>query len=395
MTLAAHQDHLTAITNAFIKASVGTRNKLLDWFAYIVNANHKRSAMYVDPRTVSTDGFMVNVSVVLDNLCKPFMDNTWDKIDRIQVEYFRRNHRVDIKEETKIDADQEHSDAFYATKLEGENNFITEIYFLALAGHQYGSEATQNKLKELEKQAKRLEQRLELLTAERPKIAAHRPRELVGLDAALRKETKLLEATLSMKYAIEGIMTDKALQTRSLQFMRYTIVWLLRVASQTAYTPFQKLKLPLPATKPEVFRCLPEYALQVVVDNLKFTYKYRPEIMVSAIGEEIVALCITFLESSHYIKNPYLKSSLISLLYHGIFPVYHLKKGIVGDILIGDKFANDYLLHALMKYYIECESNGTSSAFYDKFNIRFEIFQIIKVIWSNDHYKKQLTESSR
>ncbi|KAK3948821.1 ubiquitin elongating factor core-domain-containing protein [Pseudoneurospora amorphoporcata] len=394
MTLAAHQDHLTGITNAFIRASISSRNKLLDWFAYILNANHKRTATYVDPKTVSTDGFMVNVSVVLDNLCKPFMDNSFTKIDRIQVDYFRRNPRLDIKEETKLNADQEHSDAFYSTKLEGENNFITEVFFLALAAHQYGSEATQNKLKDLDRQIKRLEQNIVLMEAERPKIA-HRPHDLLMLEAALKKQIKMLEAALSSKFAIEGIMADKTMQTRSLQFMKYTIVWLLRVASQSDYLPWKKIKLPLPATQPEVFRCLPEYALQVIVDNLKFTFRYRPEVMVSAIGDEVVALCITFLESSDYIKNPYLKSSLVSLLYRGTWPVYHLKKGVLGDILTGTKFANDYLLHAVMKYYIECESNGTSSAFYDKFNIRYEIFHIIKCVWSNDHYKKQLTESSR
>lgn len=396
MTLATHQDHLTKITNAFVRASITTRNKLLDWFAYIMNANHKRTATYVDLKTVSSDGFMVNVTVVLDNLCKPFMDNTFSKIDRIQLEYFRRNPRLDIKEETKLNVDQQRSDAFYSTKLEGENNFITEVFFLALAAHQYGNEAVQNRAKQYDKQIKYISKDVANMEAARPGVvAANRPRELAAHEAQLKRATQLLELLLSQKYAIEGIMTDKALQTRSLQFMKYVIVWLLRVASQSDYLPWKKISLPLPANQPEAFRCLPEYALQVIVDNLKFTFHHRPDVLVSAIGDEVVALCITFLESSEYIKNPYLKSSLISLLYQGTWPTYHLKKGVLGEILTGTKFANDYLLHAVMKYYIECESNGTSSAFYDKFNIRYEIFHIIKCVWSNDHYQKQLTESSR
>ncbi|KAL0470341.1 ubiquitin elongating factor core domain-containing protein [Neurospora intermedia] len=395
MTLAAHQDHLTTIANAFIRASTSSRNKLLDWFAYIMNVNHKRTATYVDPKTVSSDGFMVNVTAVLDNLCKPFMDNSFTKIDRIQVDYFRRKPRLDIKEETKLNADQEHSDAFYSTQLEGENNFITEVFFLALAAHQYGTEATQNKLKELDKQIKHFQKNLSLMEADRPNLVANHPQRVPMLEVAQRRLIKMLESAMSSKFAIEGIMTDKTLQTRSLQFMKYTIVWLLRVASQSDYVPWKKISLPLPETQPEAFRCLPEYVLQVIVDNLKFTFRHRPEVMVSAIGDEVVALCVTFLESSEYIKNPYLKSSLVTLLYQGTWPAYHLKKGILGDILTGTKFANDYLLHAVMKYYIECESNGTSSAFYEKFNIRFEIFQVIKCVWTNDHYKKQLTESSR
>lgn len=77
-----------------------------------------------------------------------------------------------------------------------------------------------------------------------------------------------------------------------------------------------------------------------------------PQIMMSAVGDEIVALCITFLRSSEYIKNPYLKSSLVTVLFAGTFPMYHLSRGILGDILVGSEFANEHLLHALMKFYI-------------------------------------------
>jgi ubiquitin conjugation factor E4 B len=117
--------------------------------------------------------------------------------------------------------------------------------------------------------------------------------------------------------------------------------------------------------------------------------------MLSAIGDEIIALCITFLTNSEYIKNPYLKAKLVSLMFHGIWPVYHRSKGIIGDSLTGSQFANDYLLHALMKFYIEVESTGAHTQFYDKFNIRYEIFQVIKCIWTNDIYQQRLTQESK
>ena len=109
----------------------------------------------------------------------------------------------------------------------------------------------------------------------------------------------------------------------------------------------------------------------------------------------MVALCITLLRSSEYIKNPYLKSSLVSLLFSGTWPFLHLKRGVLGDQLISLEFANDYLLHSLMKFYIECESTGAHTAFYDKFNIRYEIFQVMKCIWVNDVYKEQLTRETK
>ncbi len=76
----------------------------------------------------------------------------------------------------------------------------------------------------------------------------------------------------------------------------------------------------------------------------------------SAVGEELIVLCITFLRCSEYVKNPYLKSSLVTLLFSGTWPIYHLKRGILGDALAGSDFANEHLLHALMKWYIGKES---------------------------------------
>ena len=74
--------------------------------------------------------------------------------------------------------------------------------------------------------------------------------------------------------------------------------------------------------------------------------------MISAVGDELVALCVTFLTNSEYIKNPYLKAKLVSMLYHGSYPVYHRQKGVLGDSLTSTPFANDHLLHALIKFYI-------------------------------------------
>ncbi|KAK0634585.1 ubiquitin elongating factor core-domain-containing protein [Bombardia bombarda] len=394
MTLTTHQNDLRAIINAFIRASQDSRNKMLDWFAYIMNVNHKRRAIQVDPKEVSSDGFMVNVTVVLDFLCEPFMDSTFSKVGRIDVNYFRRSPRLDIKEETKLNADQPQSDAFYAQKLDGDSNFITEIFFLTLAAHHYGSEAANAKMKNLDKDIKYYERHIALMEAERPKLAS-RPDQLRLLETTLQRHVNVLEKSMALKFSIEGVLLEQKMQSRSLQFMRYVTVWLLRVASQSDYTPDKQLHIPLPVKQPEAFSCLPEYALQDILDNFTFVFRYIPQIILSAVGDEMIALCITFLESSEYIRNPHLKSSLVSLLFHGTWPTYHLRKGVLGDLLTSTKFANNYLLHALMKFYIECESTGASSQFYDKFHIRYEIFQIIKCVWSNDVYKQQLTAASK
>jgi ubiquitin conjugation factor E4 B len=175
MTLQTHQDELFDIANTFIKNGKESRERMLDWFALTVNKNHKRRALQVDHKTVSSDAFMVNVTVILDRLCEPFMDATFSKVDKIDIDYLRRSPRVDIKDETKINADQQASDDFYSVKVDGASNFISEVFFLTVAAHHYGTEAANSKLSSLQKDVKWLKKELERFETERHKYAAVRP----------------------------------------------------------------------------------------------------------------------------------------------------------------------------------------------------------------------------
>ncbi|KAI1266368.1 ubiquitin elongating factor core-domain-containing protein [Xylariaceae sp. FL1019] len=394
MTLKAHQGDLIGIANAFVRGGKVANNSILQWFAGSLNANHKRRALQVKATDVASDGFMVNVTRVLDKLCEPFLDSTFSKVHRIDVDYLRRTPRVDMSDETKLNADQATSDAFYNNKVDGESNFISELFFLTLAAHHYGLGATNAKLKDLDKDIKYLENMIEKMEGELPQLQ-NDPNTLRQTRFTISHAVSAVEKSIALKHTIQGVVLDQEMQTLSLQFMRYVAVWLLRTASTSDYAPGKKISLPLALQRPAAFSCLPEYALQDVVENFKFIFRFLPQILMSALGDEIITLCITFLSSSEYIKNPYLKSSLVTLLFSGTWPLYHLSRGVLGDSLMGSEFANEHLLHSLMKFYIECEHSGVSSAFYDKFNIRYEIFQVIKTIWPNNIYKEKLSRESR
>ena len=394
LTLRTHQSDLLDITNHIIKTGKEPRERMLDWFALCVNLNHKRRALHVDQKTVSSDGFMINVTVCLDQLCEPFMDATFTKIDRIDVDYLRRNPRVDINEETKLNADQQTSDSFYSNKAEGQSNFISEVFFLTLAAHHYGTEAANSTLSQLEKHLKHMEKQIAAIEADREKFARN-PTQLAVFERTIGKYKAEVDRGLSYKMAVQGVLLDDLTQTRSMQFMRYVMVWLLRLVSPGQSYPKQPLKIPLPEKQLEVFSCLPEYFIEDVVDNFKFITRNMPQIVTATQSDELVMLCITFLRSSEYIKNPYLKAGLCTIMFYGTWPIYGRTKGILGDILFSLPFATEHLLHALMKFYIEVENTGAHTQFYDKFNIRYEIFQIIKCIWSNPIYRERLSGEAK
>ncbi|KAJ6127009.1 hypothetical protein N7523_002621 [Penicillium sp. IBT 18751x] len=389
MTQQLISSDLLDVINHMIRASKEARDRVLDWFATALNINHKRRAMQVDPTQVSSDGFMFNITTCLDQLCEPFMDASFSKIDRIDAEYLHRNSRVDMRDETKINADQHASDDFYSKKAEGTSNFITEVFFLTVAAHHYGSESLTSKLEQLEKDLRHMESTVTKFELERHRWMSN-PMQLRVYEQALKKYKDKLDLGLALKYSLQGVLFDDQWQGRSMMFMRYVTVWLLRLVSGVNF-PKQQIALPLPEEQPEVFKCLPEYFLEDIVSNFKFIMWCMPQIITATQGDELVMLCIAFLESSAYIKNPYLKAGLVSILFRGTWPRPGGASGVLVDLLNSMPFANEYLLHAVMKFYIEAEHTGTHTQFFDKFNIRYEIFQIIKCIWPNTLYREKLS----
>ena len=393
LTSQQHQNELFDIIDRFIKSSKDSRERTLDWFALCVNKNHKRRAMRPDPRFISSDGLMVNVTVVLDMLCEPFMDASFSKIARIEPEYFRRSPRVDITDETKINADQTAADAFYGQKADGTTNFISEIFFLTVAAHHYGTESANSTLSRLRKDLKHMDQQLEKFEEERKKYLSS-PMALARFDETMRRYKDQVERGHCVYMSLEGILLDDLSQSRSMSFMRYIIVWLMRLVSGVDF-PKKSFDLPLSSDQPNVVKCLPEYFLEDVVDHFKFVTGHMPHVISPTQCDELIMVCITFLRSSDYVKNPYLKSGLVSILFFGVLPTRQAAKGVLGDVLNALPFALKHLLHALMQFYIECESTGAHNQFYDKFNIRYEIFQVIKCIWSNVVYRQHLAEEAR
>lgn len=394
MALRSHQTELFDIVNTLVRASPKARERVLDWFALVVNSNHKRRAMRVDKATVSSDGFMINVNTCLDQLCEPFMDAQFSKLDRVEIDYLRRHPRVDIKDETKINANQDQSDAFYKDPVEGTNNFISELFFLTVAAHHYGSEAARNMLKEMDRELKHMAKQIEQFETERHKYV-NNPAQLQMFENALKKYKDQHDKGLSYKFSVQGVLLDELAQTRSMQFMRFVTVWLLRQVSLHRQFPQQPLSLPLSSEQPEAFMNLPEYFLDVISGNFGFIMYNMPQVISSTQSDELIMLCITFLRNSEYIKNPYLKASLVTILFRGTWSWRQGGRGILADQYNSMPFATEHLLHSLMKFFIEAEFMGGHGQFFDKFNVRYEIFQIIKCVWPNAVYRDHLLREAK
>ncbi|KAK9466349.1 ubiquitin elongating factor core-domain-containing protein [Lipomyces arxii] len=387
------QDELSFIVDKIVRASTESRERMLQFLAKTVNLNHKRRALQIVPGTVSSDAFMLNVTAVLNRLCEPFVDATFSKLDKIDPLYYKKSDRIDIKEEVKLDADQQSFDKYIAERVDGTPNFISEVFFLNVASHYYGLGGAMhiqtqlaNDIKDMEKHLQRLEEE------QRNWINSPQAAMLTNTVNRVRKQ---LDSAVAFQHTLNAPLQDRMSMSRSFAFLMTVATWLVRVVDPAHTHPQKHIKLPLTEPVPDTFRYLPEYFVENITGFVIYFSRHYPQMMFEQTHVELVTFAITFLRTSSYIKNPYSKAKIIEFLFYGTLSQPGHKNGFLGDTLITLPFAIEHLFHLLMSFYIEIESTGASSQFYDKFNIRYYISQIVKCIWEMPIFRDKLEQESK
>ncbi|CAG8504078.1 13438_t:CDS:10, partial [Ambispora leptoticha] len=389
MTLKGIQDTLFQIFNNIVRStSPNAREAVLNYWATVIKVNEKRAQMQVDPMIVGTDGFLLNMTVILLKFANPFMDLNYSKIDRIDVDYFRKSHRIDISQETKINASQQESDEFYKDQPESGINFISEIFFITIAMHHYGLLNILNKYNNFARDLSEFQKQYDRAMAEHARMASSSTNMLS--EAMLERMKKQLEKMMSHKLAYEAQVLDQYLLSQSLQFYNLLMTWIVRIVDPKGKHPHEMIQLPLPPTPPQQFAMLPEYFIEDITEFFLFISRWDPMVIVQNSRNELLTFIITFLRSSSYIKNPYLKAKLVEILFYFTLPFRGEPEGGLGALLNTHSLSLEHLMPALMSFYV-----GMHSQFYDKFNIRYNISQIFKTIWYNPDHREKLRQESR
>lgn len=79
---------------------------------------------------------------------------------------------------------------------------------------------------------------------------------------------------------------------------------------------------------------------------------------------------------------------ILQILYHMSLGDSELKSFFNYPLLTA------YLVPSLMRFYVNVESTGASSQFYDKFNIRYHISEVFKEIWQIPAHRQQMKAES-
>lgn len=379
------------IFNAIVRSSPQAREKVLAYWARACALNAKRGAMQVRQELVASDGYMVNLYEMLLRFAEPFMDAGLTKIDRIDLEYLRRQTRFDIQDLTRINATEAEAKEWTQQGQAGPagppTNFITEVFYIAVRLNNLGLGKAVRRIDEKEKEMGRFKKRIAETEADRAMWSA--------LPQAPQYENFLKRAKAEVErlhgeiYAAQSQLMAPDFLQKVITFNCFLMTWLIRVAEPNSKHPHPQAALPLPQEVPTRFRMLPEHMFEDICDVMLFISRVSAPLSESA-KNDLVTFCTTFLSSGWYIKNPFLKAKLAEILFYNVIPWGRYTNGVLSDTLNIHGLALQHLVPALMNFWIEAENTGSHTQFYDKFNMRYHLSQIFKSIWSNPKHKEQI-----
>ncbi|KAF7365176.1 U-box domain-containing protein [Mycena venus] len=351
-TLKSLQSSLFQIFNTLVRASAESREAVLEYFARVVSLNVKRAGMQVEPETVATDSFMVNLQSVLLRFAEPFMDANYTKMDRIDPLFYARSNRIDLKDETRIKATSEEA-AKWAEEQQDPSapapNFVSNIFYLAVAMSHYGILRTISTYSDLAKHIDDMQRHLDMLQGDGSWMGS-------PLQARTEHAINTVKAEMGkirmQQLAFEAQLLDPELVFRSIGFTNFLSTWLIRQVDPAKKHPNPPAELPLPKEVPMAFRVLPEYILEDIVDYLHFIVQTSPDKFELSGKTELLIFVLTFLNSTWYIKNPFLKSKINDVLFFGIWGYGRERNGLLGNMLNTHPMALRHLMPALTHFYI-------------------------------------------
>ncbi|KAI0755049.1 ubiquitin elongating factor core-domain-containing protein [Daedaleopsis nitida] len=391
-TLKTLQTSLFQVLNTLVRASPSARESVLQFFARAINLNRRRAGMQVDMLTVSSDCFIMNLQIILLHFCEPFMDGQYSKMDKIDASYYAHSTRIDLKEETRVNATNDEADAW--TKENAATtappNFISDIYYLTLAANHIGQQKIVNSIEHLAREYDDIRRHIEAIQGDNSwRGTPYQARTEATINAGKAEQDKIYAAQL----AYETQLGEPELVFRSISFANLVSTWLIRHVDPRKQHPNTLVDLPLPKEVPTSFRVLPEYLLEDVIEYYLFVIRQSPKSLELSGKNEMLMWCLTFLTSTWYIKNPFLKAKIVEVLFYGTWN-WGEHRNVLTTLLNTHPMALKHLMPALMHFYIEVEQTGASSQFYDKFNSRRNIAHIFKVIWNNAAHREALTREA-
>ncbi|CAK9231327.1 unnamed protein product [Sphagnum troendelagicum] len=401
------------------------REKVLQYLADVIQKNANRVQIQANPFTTASNGMFVSLSAVMLKLCDPFLDESLSKKGKIEASYVLRKGRLDFSGLTAILATSEEvakwvdshtygqSHGLYqaqqlheheelrhlqaeeaststvnnpqsylpgpaASKPADHSNFsfICECFFLTARVLNLGLIKALLDFKTLVQDLSRHKESLVALKAMRGNGA---PEEL---EHDISQAEALVERLSQDRLCYDAqLLKDVNLLQQGLDFYRLMVVWLADLVGG--------FRLPLPSICPMEFACMPEHFVEDPMELLLFASRI-PKALDTVNLDEFMSFIVMFMGSPLHVRNPYLRAKMVEVL--NAWMPSKSPSAVMALLFEKHHLALQYLVPNLLKLYVDIEFTGSHTQFYDKFNIRHNIAELLEYLWlvpsHHDAWKK-------
>ncbi|CRK98093.1 CLUMA_CG011461, isoform A [Clunio marinus] len=370
-----------------------TRGTVLKYIAELLKHNSKRTQYNADERSLAQDGFMLNLMAVLQQLSIKV------KLDRIDPLYpFHPQSLVNIDDDTKLRFETAEFTK-HVEKLKTEVNwedpkFVSHCWFFTLQGHHLGIIPAISRYHKRLRAIKELQRMVDELNATRSRWESTplARRNKQARDKWANRIKKLTKA----KNTMEIIILDPGLNRNCLQFYSTVCEYILhQMEGRKKIEGVFYNKIPPNQLKAsDEFSALPVWYIEDIADYLLFLLTNRIEVIIDYMDQSIVTWLLSLVCAPHLIKNPYLTAKLVEVLFV-ISPSIQQTTMKIYKMVMSHELAQSSLIPALMKFYVDVETTGQSTEFYDKFTIRYHISHIFKSMWNSPLHRQMMVSESK
>ncbi|KAI9016597.1 ubiquitin elongating factor core-domain-containing protein [Hyaloraphidium curvatum] len=385
----------------------------------ILAANAPRGRLQHDPATVSSHGFLYAWYRALLRICEPFTGGM-AKVSVPDPGYpvADPGWRQLTSQATRIVFDQPSADAYLA-QLEAAGpreppHFVTLAFHLALALAHLGPLSTLRAYQGQVRDTAELSRHVARLRRERDSGAWGGNTAAISQAMLARFEGQLDKMTAE-KLASDAALLDPEFLGRVLRFLDFEMAWLLRVAAEACggkvdgvdwgrvmrggETKVGGVDLEQLGEPDGRWKALPEWMVEDVCEWYTFLTRYQLHLFEHHPIDPFVTFALVVLSNAHLVRNPYLKAKLVEVLFSFTFPMYRDAQGRpvgrLDGVFSSHPLSRRKLIEVLTRFYVDVEQTGMHSQFYDKFNIRYNISQILKAVWEIREQRERMIEVSQ
>ncbi|KAF5841726.1 ubiquitin conjugation factor E4 [Dunaliella salina] len=451
LQLASKQIHTKLFAIVKCLLGKNTRDAMMDWLAGVMEGNKERAKMQVDPLKAASHGFFINHNAVMLRLAGPFLDptspNFWKRVD---LRYVAHNPRLDFSEDTKISATLQEDAAWRervassaeasssdgatpngggSSKRHIDYHFICECFFMTLKSLHLGLAKMVDDYIQMGQRIPRIQPYVQDIEEQMAGSAGMSMPENLSMQFQLRQMKKTLSFLQLLPRCCaaghprasncqQGILSDAPDTTmvhmltqfalvlallgpiRALRLNRLVASWLLSVAYPPCRGNPSAVELPLPGPAPIEFTTLPEWFVEDIIDLLTILSKFYPPILRNAQMDEIMMMMLAFMDGPKFVRSSHIRAKMAELLHlwlpqedtSGRLGRFSSSRSQLSSSLSylfqAHPSVLQHLAPALIRLYVDVEVMDTQNNFYEKFQYRMYIGEILAHLWEQPSHRE-------